>query len=257
LPVTTYGRALAARDRLFTRIRKVIAERRKQPTTDGLSRLLTATATDGRVYTDEEALLEVHHIITAGFIVYALMSEAMRQLAQQPALHKACAAEIREHVPDGPLTMAALRKLRYCTNVILEAKRFVPLVPLAFGRARREFICGGFTVPNNQTVYLALQLNNFDKSIYTDPLLFDPDRFSPPRNEHHKHPMAFIPQGAEPPTGHRCLGLDYSTILGVAFLALLVKEYEWQLPKQDLQYNWSKLPPRPRDGLRVKMKAKL
>jgi hypothetical protein len=42
--------------------------------------------------------------------------------------------------------------------------------------------------------------------------------------------MAFIPQGAEPRTGHRCLGLDYSTFLSVAFLALLVRGYEWDLP---------------------------
>lgn len=255
LPGTTFGRALVARNRLFARIRQVIAERRKRPTLDGLSRMLTAKAADGRTYTDEEALLEVHHIVTAGFIVYALMAEAMRQLAMQPALHKRCVAEIRQHAAEGPLTIGVLSKLRTSTNVILEAKRYVPLVPLAFGRARRDFACGGFIVPNDWTVYLALHLNNYDTTIYTDPKRFDPDRFGPERTEHHKHPMAFIPQGAEPPTGHRCLGLDYSTILSVAFLTLLVRSYEWELPSQDLEYKWNKVPPVPRGGLRIKLKA--
>lgn len=255
VPGSPYWRARAARDRLLARIHEVIRARRARPGADGLSRLLTATAADGRTYTDDEAALEVHHMVIAGFIVYALMAEAMRRLAEQPALRERCAAEVREHAPAGPLTMEALSKLRLATQVILEAKRWVPLVPLAFGRARRAFTCGGYRVPDGWTVYLALSLNNRDPAIYTDPDRFDPDRFGPQRAEHRRHPMAFIPQGAEPPTGHRCLGLDYSTILSVAFLALLVRGYEWELPPQDFAFNWKTVPPQPRGGSRVRLRA--
>jgi cytochrome P450 len=254
LPGTTYGRALAARDRVLGRIRAVIAERRQRPGTDALSRVLTAKTADGRTYTDEEALLEVHHMVIAGFIVYALMAEAMRRLAEQPQLRARCVEEVRRHAASGPLTMEALGKLATATNVVLESKRHVPLVPLAFGRAQRTFTCGGFQVPDNWTVYLALSLNNFDRAVYTNPEKFDPDRFA--RGEHRKHPMAFIPQGAEPPTGHRCLGLDYATFLSLAFLTLLVRGYDWELPPQRLDYNWQKLPPEPRDGLRVRLLEK-
>jgi cytochrome P450 len=256
IPGTPYGRARAARDRLFERIRGVIAERRAQPRNDGLSRILGARAADGRVYTDDEAALEVHHIVIAGFIVYALMAEAVRHLAERSELRARCAQEIREYAPAGPLTVAALAKLRFTTSVILEAKRLTPLVPLAFGRARRTFTCGGYTVPQGWTVYLALSLVNHDATIYRDPARFDPDRFGPARAEHRKHPMAFIPQGAEPPTGHRCLGLDYSTILATAFVALLVRSYEWELPAQDLEYDWGKVPPEPKEGLRVRVRKK-
>jgi steroid delta-isomerase-like uncharacterized protein len=256
VPGTPYGRAREARDWLLSRIREVIDERRALPGADGLSRMLGAEAADGRRYSDEEALLEVHHIVIAGFIVYLLMAEVMRQLAEQPELRERCAAEIREHAPDGPLAMDALVRLQTATNVVLETKRFVPLVPLAFGRARRTFTCDGFRVPEGWTVYLALQLNNRDRTIYADPDRFDPDRFGPERAEHRKHPMAFIPQGAEPPTGHRCLGLDYSTFLVLAFLTILVRDYDWELPPQDLAYDWKKLPPEPRDGLRVRLRMK-
>jgi cytochrome P450 len=68
--------------------------------------------------------------------------------------------------------------------------------------------------------------------------------------------MAFIPQGAEPPTGHRCLGLDHSTTLVLAFLTILVRDYDWELPPQDLAYDWRKLPPEPRDGLRVRLRTR-
>jgi len=256
LPGMPYGRARAARDRLLALFRGVIDERRARPGTDGLSRMLTATTADGRTFTNDEALLEAHHILVAGFIVYALMAEVMRQLAEQPELRVRCAAEIRTHAPEGSLTTEALEKLRTSTNVVLEAKRLVPLVPLAFGRSRRAFTCGGFDVPEGWTVYLALHLNNRDRTIYADPERFDPDRFGPDRAEQGKHPLAFIPQGAEPPTGHRCLGLDYSTFLLLAFLTLLVRGYDWELLPQDLEYDWKKLPPEPRDGLRVKLRAK-
>lgn len=253
LPMTAYGKARAARDRLFVRIRNVIHDRRARPTIDGVSRLLTAKAADGRVYTDDEAALEVHHMVIAGFIVYALMAETLRQLAEQPALRERCLAEIRQYAPDGQLTMEALSKLHLSTYVIQETKRFVPLVPVAFGRAQRTFTCGGFEIPDGWTVYLALSLINKDATIYKDPDRFDPDRFAPGRAEHLKHPMAFIPQGAEPPTGHRCLGFDYATFLSLAFLVLLVRGYEWNLPPQDLDNNWKTVPPQPRDGLRVKL----
>jgi cytochrome P450 len=255
VPGTTYGRAMAARDRLLARIRGAVEERRARPRSDGLSRILTDRAADGRTYTDDEAVLEAHHIVVAGFVVYALMVEVMRQLAEQPELRRRCADEVREHAPTGRLPIEALARLVTSTNIVLETKRHVPLVPLAFGRARRPFVCGGFEVPDGWTVYLALHLNNRDPSIYGEPGRFDPDRFGPERAEHRKHPMAFIPQGAEPPTGHRCLGLDYSTVLVLAFLTLLVRGYDWELPAQDLRYDWKRRPPEPRDGLRVRLRA--
>lgn len=195
-------------------------------------------------------------MVIAGFIAYALMGEVVRRLAEQPAVLARCLAEIEERVPSGPLTMEALDRLQTSLNVVYETKRLVPIVPFAFGKARRDFASDGFRVPAGWRVYLALYLNNLDPAIYPDPGTFDPDRFAPERAEHLSHAMAFIPQGAEPPTGHRCLGFDYSTYLVLAFLAILVRGFEWELPPQDLAYEWRKRPPEPRDGLRVKLRPR-
>jgi len=243
IPGTPYSRARAARDRLLAQYRRLIAERRAKPGSDGLSRMLA--------YTDDEALLEIHHIVIAGFVVYALMAEVLRRLAEQPALRERCLAEVGEHAPVGPIPPDALGRLETSTNVVREAKRIVPLVPLAFGRVLRPFTCEGYDVPEGWRVYLALHLNNHDPAIYAEPGRFDPDRFAPGRAEQARHPLAFIPQGAEPPTGHRCLGLDYSTALVLVFLTVLLRRYTWELSPQDLTYDWSRLPPEPRDGLLV------
>jgi cytochrome P450 len=255
IPGTTYGRAMSARDRLLARIRRIVEERRAHPRADGLSRILSVMAPDGRTYTDDEAVLEIHHIVVAGFVVYAHLAEVVLRLATQPDLRARCAQEVARYAPDGRLSLQSLSQAATSMAVVMEAKRLVPLVPLAFGRARRTFACGGYQVPEGCTVYLALHLINRDPSIYLEPGRFDPDRFKPGREEHHKHPLAFIPQGSDPPVSHRCLGLEYSTLLTLAFLTLLIRGYEWRLPSQRLDLDWSARPPEPRDGLIIQLRS--
>jgi cytochrome P450 len=254
IPGTTYGRGLAARDRLLAGLATMVEDRRARPSADALSQMLLGTAPDGSTFTKEEAVLEAHHIVVAGFIVYAHLAEVLRQLSEQPDLRARCADEVARHAPEGPLSMAALSRLTTATAVVFEAKRFVPVVPLAFGRAKRTFTCAGYRVPQGWTVYLALHLLNRDPSTYAEPDRFDPDRFGPEREEHRTHPFAFVPQGAEPPTGHRCLGVEYSTLLTLVFLTLLVRDYDWRLPDQRLDLDWGKRPPEPRDGLIVRLR---
>jgi steroid delta-isomerase-like uncharacterized protein len=245
IPGSRFGRARTARDRLLARIGASISDRRVSPADDGLSRMLAADPT----MTDRQAMLEVHHFVIAGFIVYLLMGEVVRRLGEDPALRERCATELASSSDE--LSLNALADLPICTNVVREAKRIVPLVPLAFGRARRAFRCGGFDVPAGWTVYLALHLNNHDARVFDDPNAFDPDRFSFDRSEDARLPMGFIPQGAPPPTGHQCLGLEYSTLLVLAFMHRLIRQYRWSLPSQDLRPDERKVPPEPRDGLRV------
>jgi cytochrome P450 len=255
VPGTPYRQARASRDRLLETIRGIVRERRQVPGDDGLSRLLAARSSDGRAITDDEAVLEVHHIVIAGFIVYALMGEAMRRLAEDQSLRAACRSEV-DSVGVGDLSIESLGKLARCREVVLETKRLVPLVPLAFGRAARTFTCGGCRVREGWRVYLALHLCNLDGRVYRDPGRFDPGRFAPPRAEHEQHPLAFIPQGAGPPSGHQCLGVQYSTYATLAFLAVLLAGYEWDLPAQSLAYRWNTIPPEPQDGMRVRLRPR-
>ena len=251
LPGFAYGRARGARDRLLAGIRGVVAKRRARPGEDALSAILAARAADGSVISDAEAVLEVHHILGAGYTVYGLMVEALHQLGVQPRLRDRCRAEVEARGEGGPLSLEMLGGLMLCTSSFFKAKRLVPLVPVVLGRAKRDFTLAGYRVPRGWTVALGLHLNNRDSTIYTDPDRFDPDRYTPPRAENGKHPLAFIPQGTGHPTGYLRLGVDYSTVLTLAFMALLLRGYDWDLPPQRLEYNWRKLPPEPFEGMRV------
>src|SRR5438874_11712840 len=71
IPGTRYRKALQARDRILDVLRRLVRERRQTPTDDGLSRMLAAAVSSGATLSDDDAALELHHIVIAGFIVYA------------------------------------------------------------------------------------------------------------------------------------------------------------------------------------------
>jgi cytochrome P450 len=87
--------------------------------------------------------------------------------------------------------------------------------------------------------------------LYSEPARFDPDRFSSERAEDRRHEHAYVPQGAGPATGHRCPGLDFASSLMSVFTIVLLRGYQWDLPPQSFDFDWSKTPPEPVDGLRA------
>jgi cytochrome P450 len=90
------------------------------------------------------------------------------------------------------------------------------------------------------------------EEVYKDPERFDPDRFAPPRSEQRQHEHAFVPNGAGAPSGHKCAGAALAPYFLQLFAIELLRGYTWQLsPGQNLSYDWKRLPPEPRDGLRA------
>ena len=78
---------------------------------------------------------------------------------------------------------------------------------------------------------------------FSDPLKFDPDRFSPERQEDVKHAKNFLPFGVGP---HYCVGKDYAMNHLAAFLAILSTSCNWtrrvtDQSKDDFA-NWQYLP---------------
>jgi cytochrome P450 len=247
LPGTPYRKALRARDRIFAVLGAKVAEKRRQPGEDGLSRILAG----GGDLTDEQLVLELHHAVIAGFIVYAELGAMVRQLTEHPDVRDRVAAEIRKGAPGGRLSAETLARLPYLLQVVNEVKRLCPIVAAVFGKARRDFEFAGATVPAGWMVMWAPRPSHVEFGVYDSPERFDPDRFSPERAEDKRHEHAFAPQGAGPATGHRCPGLDLATVIMEIFAIALLRDYTWELPPQDLEFDWSRTPPEPKDGLRA------
>lgn len=253
LPGTAYTKAKAALDRILARFETAIAEHLETPREDGLSRILAAKAQDGAGIGMAELKVELHHIVVAGLIVWSELTAMLLALSEHPDVHRRLAQEIAA-APFEPLSAGLLRRLPYLNQVVQETKRTCPIVPVFFGRARRDFELSGQRIPEGWMVLWSHRTSLLEGAIYPQPERFDPGRFSPERAEDKKHPFGFAPQGAGPSTGHKCPGLDFATLLMSAFAIELLRGYEWEIPgAQNLSYDWTKIPPEPKSGLRVRL----
>jgi cytochrome P450 len=251
IPGTRYRKALKARDRILAVLRAKVRERRQAPAGDGLSRILAAA---GFAHDDEAIILELHHIVIAGFIVYAELGAIVMQLTAHPDVRQRLAAEAAGG--GGPITLEALMGMPYLLQVVNEVKRLCPIIPAVFGIAKESFEVDGVSVPAGWMVMWALRPSHVAHGVYSDAETFDPDRFSPERAEEKRHEHAFAPQGAGPVTGHRCPGLDYATYFMEVFALVLLRGYEWELPAQSFAVDYSSTPPQPRDALRATVRRK-
>ncbi|HEV7429198.1 MAG TPA: cytochrome P450 [Thermoanaerobaculia bacterium] len=255
IPGMRYRKALQARDRILDVLRRLVRERRQTPTDDGLSRMLTAATNSNTTLSDDDAALELHHIVIAGFIVYAELGAIVQQLTAHPEVRAKLAAEIASKAADGPLSLKTLMTMPYLLQVVNEVKRLCPIVPAVFGKTKAPLQLDGVSVPVGWMVMWAVTPSHVAQSEYTNPAAFDPDRFSPERAEDKRHEHAFAPQGAGPATGHRCPGLDFATYIMEVFAVVLLRGYTWELPPQNYEVDFSKTPPEPKDALRARVRV--
>ncbi len=251
LPGTAYRSGLKARDRILAVLREQVRKHQQRPGSDGLSRILAAASAAGEPLTVETAALEMHHFVLAGVIVFAELAGLVRELHDDAAVRQKVKAEVIAQASGGPIMPAQLRQLPYLLQVVNEVKRTCPNVPMSFGRARAPIQMNGYVIPRGWLVMMAVVESNQD-AVFTDPSIFDPERFGPGRAEHERHPHAFMPQGAGELSGHKCAGYDFSTVMMQLFAILLVRGYSWELPPQDFGMRWNRIPPEHKSGLVVR-----
>lgn len=254
LPGTAYTRAKKALSRILAVFETSVKEHQAAPRDDGLSRILAARTESGRSITLDEAKMELHHIVVAGLIVWAWFVDAILELEKRPEVRDRLIAEIRAQAADGPLTLETLGKMHELQRTSMEIRRLTPVVFVFFGKARETFEFGGYTVPKGWAVLWGHRSSHIRPEIYSEPEVFDPSRFSPARAEHQKHEHAFVPNGAGPATGHKCAGFEYAPLFLQVFLVELYRAYDVTLARpQDLDLDWSRVPPEPKEGLRARV----
>jgi retinoid hydroxylase len=179
LPGTAYSKALATRDRILAVLAAHVRARRSAPTEDGLSRIVAATAGEPSI-SDQHAVLELHHIVIAGYIVFAELAEMVRRLHRHPDVRDRLAREVADVAP-AALSLEAFAAMKYLAQIVNEVKRLCPVVPAIFGRARHTFSFDGFVIPAGWMVMWPVTPSHTSHGVYTAPLDFDPDRFSDAR----------------------------------------------------------------------------
>ena len=251
LPGTKYSRGVAAMKRIVRNYTEYVG-RAAEGT--GAARIRAARI-EGQSLDSTLIARELHHAVIAGYIVFAELVATFVQLDRHPQVRDAVVRELRDAGLEGALDPATLQSLPVLDRVVSEIKRVTPNVPVAFWKARKTFEFRGATIQKGWGLVLCTTETSVSEEHWADPLRFDPERFAP-GGEAEQAPHAFAVQGVGPMTGHKCLGFHFSSTLMRVFTALACRDWEWTLPEQDRSLTMAQIPPEPRSGLVLELRAR-
>lgn len=252
LPWTTYGRALRANRALRDEISAIVRRREALPEqpADLLGSILSIRDEEGHPLSHDQVVDEMHNQLFAGHdTTVTVMTNLMIQLAQRPEVLARARAELEAAGLGSALDLDRLKALPYLNAVLDESMRAVTPVIGTFRIMLRDEAFRGYRIPVGWVVRLEIAGTHQDPAVWTDPPAYDPERWSAGRAEQKRQPHSYIPFGGGP---RICLGTNFALAEMRVMLALLLRDYEWELePGQNLSYR--PIPfPRPKSGGRVR-----
>lgn len=222
-------RVTTARDRLNPIIYRIIAARR----TDGrdrddlLSMLLRAEVESGEggaPMSDRQVRDEVITLFLAGHETTAnSLTWALHMLSRRPEAQARLQAEVDSALGGRPPTGEDLPRLPYTAAVLNEAMRLYPPVWMISRTASQDFEVGGYAVPGGSLVVMCQFVTHRDERYYTDPLRFDPERWT--REARGARPeFSYFPFGGGK---RRCIGEGFALAEGVVLLASFAQRWHF------------------------------
>ena len=245
---TPFGKALDARRELLDYIDAAIENRRKNPTHDALSLLVQTRDEDGNALTNEELRAQTLLMLFAGHETSASMLTSLTMvLPQHPHIWEKARNEQLSLNVGANLTMDNIKQMVYLEQLLKETERMYPPVPAGFRGVVQEFEYNGYRVPKGWTALYMINAAHRDPDVWSNPDTFDPERFSPERDEGNV-PFSLVGFGG----GARvCLGYAFAQLEMKILLSYLLRDYTWELvPNQNLNtvYRPTLMP---KDGMKV------
>ncbi|XP_068095202.1 cytochrome P450 4B1-like [Hyperolius riggenbachi] len=192
---------------------------------DFLDILLFAKDENGQGLSDEDLRAEVDTFMFEGHDTTASgISWLLYCMAKYPEHQEKCREEIREVLGDrNTVEWEDLGKMPYSTMCIKESMRLYPPVPgIARELTTPITFPDGRSLPKGVDVFLSLYAINRCSSIWEEPEVFDPLRFSPD-NSSNRHSYAFLPFSAG---SRNCIGQNFAMNEMKVALALTLLRFE-------------------------------
>ena len=225
LPTPARRRARAADAAMHRLANDILQACRADPTRDAplVNALIGATdPTTGQALSDRDicnepkAFMAAGHDTTATTLAFALWALGHRRDLQDKV------AEETADIGDRELTPDDVPRLGYTVQVLHEALRLCPPVPLAGRMAVRDIEVDGYRVEAGNMVLVGIYAMHRDPSLWEKPLVFDPDRFSP-ENSSGRDRWQFIPFGGGP---RSCIGDHFAMLESTLALGTIIRMIE-------------------------------
>ena len=232
VPPFTWWRGLKARELLENYFAARVKERRGQEGNDLLTVLCQSEDEDGNRFSDEDIVNHMIFLMMAAHDTSTSTSTTMvYQLAAHPEWQERCRDE-SDRLGDGPLDIESLEKLESLDLVMNESIRLVTPVQWAMRQTVRDTELLGYYLPKGTNVIAYPGMNHRLPELWTDPMKFDPERFTEPRNEHKKHRYGFTPFGGG---AHKCIGMVFGQLEIKTIMHRLLRRYRLELPRPGYQ----------------------
>ncbi|SDU83403.1 cytochrome P450 [Gordonia westfalica] len=229
-----------------------IAAKRARETPDLFSVLCHAESDEGHRFSDEDVVNHMIFVLMAAHDTSTItMTQMAYHMAKAPEWQERARAESLELGPelgyDGLASMTAL------DLVMKESLRLCPPVPAQPRMAIKDTSVEGFYVPKGTIVTTSSLSGQRDPEFFTNPDMFDPERFCPERAEDKTHRFAWMPFGGGV---HKCIGLYFGQMEIKTIMHHLLRGYEWSVPADyELPMDYSALPV-PKDKLPVTLRRR-
>lgn len=229
----------------------VIAERRASSEKKGdlLDMLLDARDEEtGLGMNDEQVRNEVATVYGAGHETTALaLTWTWLALNNNPSALRKLRAEVDGVLAGRAPTMADLPKLPYTLQVLEEAMRLYPPVPMTMRMAYEPATLAGYALPTRSFVLVSINNLHRHPKFWSDPESFIPERFAP-ENRVTLDKDAYLPFLTGP---HLCIGNSFALMEGHLLLAMMAQRYDVRLIPAQTIVREVAITMRPKGGLRV------
>ncbi|XP_019356899.1 PREDICTED: cytochrome P450 4B1-like [Gavialis gangeticus] len=223
---------------------------------DFLDILLQAKDENGAGLSDEDIRAEVDTFMFEGHDTTASgISWLFYCLALHPEHQQRCREEVQAVLGDrDTVEWDDLSKLIYCTMCIKESLRLYPPVPgVARQLSKPITFYDGRTLPEGFLVAISIYLIHRNPSVWKDPLVFDPSRFSSEEISS-RHPYAFLPFAAG---SRNCIGQQFAMNELKVALALTLQRYEFSPDPENPPIKVPRITLRSKNGIHLYLKKVL
>jgi cytochrome P450 len=160
------------------------------------------------------------HETTANALTWTLML-----LSQHPDVARRLRREVTEVLGDRAPTLADLPRLGYAHQVVAESMRLYPPVWTISRSVISDDEIGGYFIPKGSIVLVSPYLTHRSPLAWENPEGFDPDRFSPEREEK-LHRFAYFPFGGGP---RQCIGNNFALLEAQICLVMIAQCFQAEL----------------------------
>jgi cytochrome P450 len=252
LPLPSTRRFERARERLDVLVYRLIRERRQSGADRGdlLSMLLMSQdhEGDGTGMTDVQLRDEVMTLLLAGHETTAnALTWTWYVLSQNPAAEGQLHAELDAVLGTRLPTFEDLPSLRYAERVLAESMRLYPPAWAMGRRALKDFEVGGYVIPAGWLVSMSPWVTHRDPRWYPDPLVFDPERWTPEAKAA-RPKFSYFPFGGG---ARQCIGEPFAWMEGVLLVATIAQRWRMRLDPAQRVDPQPLITLRPRYGMRM------